>query len=434
MPTDLTLRLTSLIGLGIIIFLAWLLSERKRDASLRLIGWAVGLQFLFGVIVLRTGFGREFFEYVKVGFTVVTDASKAGAQFVFGNLTEFFLIDRVYQPGAGGLEPVDNFAVSAVFAFQVLPLIIFVTAASAVLQHLGIVQIVVRGIAWCMRRTLRTSGAETFGVSLMIFLGIESVSAIGGYLKGMTRSEIFTLMTTYLSTIAASVMVAYASFGAEPGHLLAASIMSAPAAILMAKLMVPETEKPLTANGAQIQVKVDSHNVFDAASSGASLGVQVALNVGAALIVFVGFIYLLDLITTAVTGGHTLTQILGYAFRPFAFIMGVPWADIPQVSELLATKSVFNEFLAYESMQRVIAPDVLPDGAVAADYISERGKTIATYALCGFANPGSVGIMIGAMDSMVPERRAEVAQLSGKAFIAGTLAAFATACVAGVLT
>lgn len=433
MPHDFSLRLLSLVGLFLMIGMAWALSERRRNVSLRLVGWAVGLQFLFGLLVLRTQVGSRFFEVVKTGFSVITDASRAGAQFVFGNLTDFFLIERVYQPGADGLQAVDNFAVSAVFAFQVLPLIIFVTAASAVLQHLGIVQFVVRGIAWCMRRTLRTSGAETFGVSLMIFLGIESVSAIGGYLKGMTRSELFTLMTTYLSTIAASVMVAYASFGAEPGHLLAASIMSAPAAVLMAKLLVPETEEPATDGTHRIEVKSESFNVFDAASSGAALGVQVALNVGGTLIVFVGFIYLLDLATTAVTGGATLTQLMGYVFRPFAFLMGVPWADVPQVAELLATKSVFNEFLAYESMQHVIAPETLPEGMTAADYLSPRAKMIATYALCGFANPGSLGIMIGAMDSMVPDRREEVARLSVKAFIGGTLAAFMTACVAGVL-
>lgn len=433
MPHDLSLRIMSLAGLFILIALAWAISERRSAVSLRLIGWAVGLQFIFGVLVLRTGFGRQFFEWVKVGFGVLTDASKAGAQFVFGNLTDFFLIERVYQPGADGLQPVDNFAVSAVFAFQVLPLIIFVTATSAVLQHLGIVQVVVRGIAWCMRRTLKTSGAETFAVSLMIFLGIESVAAIGVYLKTMTRSELFTLMTTFLATIAASVMVAYASFGAAPGHLLAASIMSAPAAILMAKLMVPETETPETSGEQRITVVSESHNVFDAAARGASLGVQVALNVGAVLIVFVGFIYLMDLATTTLTGGITLTHILGYAFRPFAVIMGVPWHDVPRVSELLATKSVFNEFLAYSNMQGMILPEALPEGKSAADYLSPRAHTIVTYALCGFANPGSLGIMIGAMDSLAPERRGEVAKLSGKALVAGTLAAFSTACVAGVL-
>ncbi len=420
---ELGLRMMSAVGLLALVGLAWLLSENRKRLPWRLVLWGLSLQFLLGGLVLRTPFGRPFFEWVKKGFDVITESSNAGASFLFGNLTRFFLIDGSVVYGPSG-QPISDapFAVSAVMAFSVLPVIIFVAALSAILRHFGIIQAVVRAMAWLMRRTLKTSGAETFGAALLVFVGIESVSALGGYLKSMTRSEIFVLLVAFLATIAASVMVAYASFGAEPGHLLAASIMSAPAAIVIAKVMIPETVTPETAGHARVIIPVESHNVFDAASQGAAQGLDIALHVGAMLIVFVGLIHMLDMAALALTP-YTLTEILGWAMRPFAFLMGVPWQDVPEVSKLLATKSIFNEFIAYSQLQPLIA-----DGS-----ISKRSVTIATYALCGFANPGSMGIMIGAMASMVPERRAEIAQLSLRAFIGGTLAAFMTACVAGIM-
>jgi len=360
---------------------------------------------------------------VRTGFDLLTEASDAGASFVFGNLTRFFLIEHVLTPGPEGLVQEGPFAISAVLAFKVLPVIIFVTALAAVSQHLRITQVVVGLMSRLMRRTMRTSGAETVGVSLLVFLGVESLTALSDYIKAMTRSEIFTLMVAFLSTIAASVMVTYASFGASPGHLLAASLMSAPAALVFAKLLVPETGTPPTAGDVRAPLPVESHNVFDAAARGTSLGLNVALQVGALLIVFVGAIHLLDQLTAGVTG-HSLSWLLGWVFRPFAFLMGVPWRDIGPVSELLAVKSVFNEFLAYEELQPLIA-----EGA-----LRPRSITIATYALCGFANPGSVGILMGALAGVVPERRGEVAQLCMKALVAGTLACFSTACIAGLLT
>lgn len=422
MENGIVLRLLSLLGLCCMVGLAWLLSEDRRRVSWRLVAWGMTLQFALGILVLRTPVGAPFFNWVKAGFDVLTSASHEGAEFVFGNLSEFFLIERVLVPGAEGMEPVEPFAISAVVAFQVLPVIIFVSGLSAILQHLGVIQAVVRGMAWLMRRTLKTSGAETFGAALLVFLGIESVSALGNYLRLMTRSEVFVLLVGFLATIASSVMVAYAGFGAEPGHLLAASLMSAPAAIVMAKLMVPETGEPATAGHGRVELPVESHNIFDAAARGGALGLNMALNVGALLIVFIGLIHIADLFTGAVTG-QTLTALLGWVFRPFAFLMGVPWSDIGPVSELLATKSVFNEFLAYEHLRPLVEDKAL----------SQRGVTITTYALCGFANPGSLGIMIGAFAGMVPERRAEVAALSLKAYVGGTLACFTTACVAGIL-
>lgn len=389
--------------------IAWALSENRRKVAWRIVLWGVGLQFAFGVLVLRTRFGRVFFEYVQAAFTILTDATKEGAGFVFGNLPE-------------------NFEIGAIVAFQVLPVIIFVSSLAAILQHMRVIQVVVRAFAHIMRRSMKTSGAETFGAALLVFLGIESLTALRGYLNQMTRSELCTIMTTFMATIAASVMVAYANFGAEPGHLLAASVMSAPAAILISKLMVPEEATPATGGATRVVIPVESHNVVDAAAKGASDGLHLALNVGAMLIAFIGLIYLLDLGVKGVTGlilaeGLTFPEMMGWFFRPFAFLMGVPRSDVAAVGELLGTKTVLNEFLAYADYKQMLA----------ANRLGPRAAAIATYALCGFANPGSLGILLGAATGMMPERRREIVNLGLKAFIGGTLACFTTACMAGML-
>ena len=424
MDNSVMLRLMSCVGLIVMFLIAWLLSETRRMVPWRILIWGVALQLILGIIVLRSWVGHAFFSGVRQAFDLLTSASSEGASFVFGNLSRFFLIENVMIPSAdGALVREEMFPISAVIAFNVLPVIIFVSGIAAVLQHLGVIQTAVRGMAWLMRRTLKTSGAETFVTALLVFIGIESVSTVSSYLKTMTRSELFTIMTAFLATIAASVMVAYAGFGAEPGHLLAASVMSAPAAIAIAKLMIPETGKPETASGGRFEMTVESENVFDAASRGAGVGLNMALNVGAVLIVFVGIIYLLDQGTIAVTGSSA-TVLISYLFRPFAFIMGVPMKDVAPFAKLLATKTVINEFIAYQQMQGLIAEGV----------ISKRTITIATYALCGFANPGSLGILIGGMAAIAPERRSDIAKMSLRALVAGTLAAFTTACIAGILT
>ncbi len=411
------LRLMSFTGLFAMMGLAWLLSEHRRKVPWRLVAWGVGLQFGLGLLILRTDFGAAFFGWVKGGFDVVTASSTEGAKFLFGNLTQFFILNK-----DAVLTSEDHFVVNAVVAFQVLPVIIFVSALAGILFHLRIVQGVVRAMAWLMRHTLKTSGAETFGAALLVFLGIESMSAIREYLKSMTRSELCTIMTAFMATIAASVMVVYASFGAEPGHLLAASLMSAPAALLLSKLLVPETETPQTQDGVRVEIPVESHNIVDAAARGASSGLTMALNVAAMLIAFIGLVFLADLILKALTG-HAFTEVMGWAFRPFAVLLGVPWKDVGAVAELLGTKTVLNEFLAYSNMQPLVEAGTL----------SPRSVTITTYALCGFANPGSLGILIGGLSGLIPERRAEIAALGFKALIGGTLACFMTACVAGIL-
>jgi concentrative nucleoside transporter, CNT family len=405
MDNLLFLRITSAIGLVAMIGLAWVLSENRRKVDWRLVLWGVGLQFVFAVIILRTAAGPIFFDAVKSAFDVLTDSTKEGAKFVFGTLPE-------------------NREIGAVVAFQVLPVIIFVSALSAILEYLGVIQIVIRAIAYVMRRTMKTSGAETFGAALQVFMGIETLPALRSYMNDMPRSELYTVMTTFMASIAASVMVAYAMFGAEPGHLFAASLMSAPAAILISKVMVPEVGVPKTNGATPVVIPVQSRNVVDAAARGASDGLTLALNVGAMLIAFIGLVYMADVIIRLATGWTTerpLTQIMGWVFRPFAFLMGVPLSDVGAVGALLGKKTVLNEFLAYADFT-ALKPTLSP-----------RSLVIATYALCGFANPGSLGILIGAMTSMVPERRDEIINLGLKSLIAGTLSTFMMACIAGIL-
>lgn len=397
--------------------LAWVMSENRRKIPWRIVFSGLGLQFALALLLLKTPLRAGVFAGMQKVVDVLTAATNEGSSFVFGALTKGFTLKQDAVVGANS-----DLMVFPAVAFQVLPVIILVSAIAGVLYHLRVIQAVVRGVAWTMRYTLKTSGAETFGAALLIFTGIESMTAIRAYLKGMTRSELCTVMTTFMATIAGSVMVVYASFGAAPGHLLAASLMSAPAAILVSKLMVPETGEPETRGGARIEIPIESHNVLDAAARGTSEGLYLALNVGAMLIAFIGIVYLLDLFLTALTG-LSFAGLMSYVFRPFAVVMGVPLQDVSRVSELLGTKTVLNEFLAYASLG-----DMMRNGA-----LSPRSVTIATYALCGFANPGSMGILIAGLTGIVPERRKDIVQLGLRAFVGGTLACFMTACVAGIL-
>jgi len=383
--------------------IAWSLSENRKAISWRLVAWGLALQFAIALAVLKTPLRDAIFPQAEAAVNVLTDATLAGASFVFGKL------------------PTDQ-GIGAIFAFQVLPVIIFVSALSAVLHHLRVIQTIVGVIAWLMQRTLKTSGAETFCAALQIFLGIEASTAVRAYIERMTRSELCVIMTTYMGTIAGSVMVVYSTFGAEAGHLLTASFMTAPAAILLAKILVPETEKPITAGGEKIQVPVETHNIVDAAAHGTAQGLQMALHVGATLIVFIGLVYLLDLIFQSITG-TTFVDTLGYVFRPVAWLLGIPSQDVAEVAKLLGKKTVLNEFVSYLDLKVLIETNA----------ISQRSITIATYALCSFANPGSIGITLAGLDAIAPSRRADVAKLCFKAFVGGALASLMTACIAGVI-
>jgi CNT family concentrative nucleoside transporter len=406
-----TLRLISAFGLLVMVAIAWALSENRKAISWRVVAWGLGLQFIIAVLVLKTNLREAVFPVAASAVGVLTDATVAGASVVFGTL------------------PTDA-NIGARFAFQVLPVIIFVSALSAVLTHLRVIPVIVGAVAWVMRRTLKTSGAETFCAALQIFLGIEASTAVRAYIQKMTRSELCVIMTTYMGTIAGSVMVVYASFGAEAGHLLTASFMTAPAAVLLAKMLVPETETPETSGDTRISIPSDSHNVIDAATQGTAQGLSMALHVGATLIVFIGAVYLLDLAVLKTSAlvlrretGYGFVDILGVAFRPFAWLLGVPGQDIAEVGRLLGKKTVFNEFLSYQDLQVAIANHSM----------TPRGIMIATYALCSFANPGSIGITIAGLAALAPDRRSDVAQLSLKAFVGGALASLMSACIAGML-
>ena len=406
-----TLRLTSAFGLLVMLAVAWALSENRKAISWRVVGWGLALQFIIAVLVLKTGLRETVFPAAASAVNVLTNATLSGASVVFGNL------------------PTDA-AINARFAFQVLPVVIFVSALSAILTHLRVIPVMVNGIAWVMRRTLKTSGAETFCAALQIFLGIEASTAVRVYIQKMTRSELCVIMTTYMGTIAGSVMVVYASFGAEAGHLLTASFMTAPAAVLLSKMLVPETEIPETSGDTPLDIPSDSHNVIDAAAQGTSQGLNMALHIGATLIVFIGSVYLLDLVFVKATAlilhretGYGFVDVLGVLFRPIAWLLGVPAQDLAEVGRLLGKKTVFNEFLSYQDLQT----------AIASHSMTPRGIMITTYALCSFANPGSIGITIAGIDALAPNRRADVARLSLKAFIGGALASLMTACIAGVL-
>ena len=403
METTIAQRAVAFLGLLVLLAIAFALSENRRKISLRIVIWGLGLQFVFAILFLKTPIQASLFAGMQRIVDVLSSATIEGAKFVFGNLAT-------------------DLNINAVVAFQVLPVIILVSAISAILYHLRVIQVLVHAIAWLMRRTMKTSGAETFGAALQIFFGIESMTALRGYLAQMTRSELCTVMTTFMANIAGSVMIIYATFGAEPGHLLTASIMSAPGAIVIAKLLVPETEEPLTSGGVEVKIPVDSHNVIDAASRGTAEGLQLALHVGAMLISFIGIIYLLNLLFSSITG-YTFIDVMSILFYPMAALFGVPKGDIAPLAALLAKKTVVNEFLAYIDLQTMVS----------AGTISPRGQMIATYALCGFANPGSTGVLIAGLSGLIPERRSEICALAVKSFIGGTITCFAMACIAGIL-
>ncbi|NLW51616.1 MAG: NupC/NupG family nucleoside CNT transporter [Candidatus Brocadiaceae bacterium] len=398
MGLDVGYRFVSFGGLIAMLALAWALSENRRALRARTILWGLGLQLALALFVLKTRPGAWLFGGVDRVFAHVLGFSDQGAAFVFGKLS---------------MEP----SYGALVAFRVLPVIVFVASLASILYHLRVIQWAVRQMARLMQVTMRTSGAESLSSALFVFMGIESVTAVGKYVAPMTRSELFVVMTGFMATIASSVMATYVMFGASAGHLLAASLMSAPAAIVIAKIMVPETGVPATAGRVEFEPEVGTANIMDAAATGATDGVKLGINIAAMLIAFVALIAMVNFALEAVTG-LTLQKAFGFMFAGFAAAMGVPRGEWLAVGELLGIKTVLNEFLAYEAMGGV--------------ELSVRARLISTYALCGFANLGSIAILIGGLSGVAPERRAEVAALGLKALVAGTLATFMTACYAGM--
>jgi CNT family concentrative nucleoside transporter len=401
-------RAVAAAGFVLLLALAWAISSDRRHVPWRAVARGVGLQLGLAGLLLLTRVGGWFFAAMGNFIDLLARVTDAGVIFLFGKLVE-----------------ANSFAVS------VLPIIVVMGSLFAVLYHLGIMQRVVDVLGMLLARTMGTSGAESLAAVANIFLGMtESALVVRPYLVRMTRSEIFSLMTVGMASVAGSVLVAYSKMlGSEyAGHLATASLLSAPAGLLIAKVMVPEREQPLTTAGGRVEVERTATNVFDAAAHGAVEGMRLAAYVGAMLIAFVALIALVNEGLGALGApfgyeGLSLQRVLGFFFAPFAFFMGIPWRDAQQVGGLLGIKTVLNEFIAYQELA-VLAGQ----GALA-----PRSIAITSYALCGFANFGSLAILLGGLGGLVPSRREEIARFGLRSIAAGTLSSFMTACVAGML-
>ena len=436
--TPLVDRLRSLVGLLALTGLAWLLSvDRKRPIPWRVVGWGLGLQLLFALFILKTPVGAQVFATANTVVVALLGFTVDGARFVFGNLVDNNIPLGAGDPGNGPFTAATGQVANtgSYFAFTVLPTIIFFSSLMTVLYHLGIMQKAVKGVAWVMQRTMHTSGAETLSAAGNIFVGqTEAPLLIKPFVEKMTLSELMAVMTAGFATVAGGVMAAYVGmlllyFPDIAGHLMAASVMSAPAALVVAKLMVPETETPVTANSLEISVERPDVNVIDAAARGASEGLYLALNVGAMLLAFVALIYLFNGFIGWVGGlagfeGLTLEMLLGWVLAPLAWLMGVSWADAPTVASLLGIKTVLNEFFAYIQLAGLLGGE---------QTLEPRSIVIATYALCGFANFSSIAIQLGGIGGIAPSRRHDLSRLGLRAMIGGTIAAFMTATVAGMI-
>lgn len=435
------LRLMSLLGTGLLVFLAWLLSVNRRRIDWRIVAWGIGLQFVFALLVLKTAPGEVFFAAVNAGFIKLLGFTQDGARFVFGNLVDTNVPVGIPAGEPAASSPIPPEAVTAwaatgaYFAFTVLPTIIFFSSLMALLYYLGVLQGVVRFFAAIMRRTMRTSGAETLAASANIFVGqTEAPLIVKPFLATMTRSELTCLMAAGFANTAGGVMAAYVGllspyFPQIAGHLLAASIMSAPAALAFSKVMFPETEEPVTKGAARIEVESLDVNAIDATTRGASEGLVLAFNVGAMLIAFTAMIFLVNAAIVWAgqqvgVEGLTVQRILGWVLAPLALAMGVPPQDAFEVGSLMGLKTVLNEFFAYLQLAQ--------DLGTGSD-LSPRSVIIATYALSGFANFASIGIQIGGIGAMAPERRHDLSRLGLRAMVAGSFASFQTATIAGML-
>jgi len=402
-------RFTGIIGMIVLLGIAFAMSNNRRKLDFRLIFWGLSLQLLFALFILKTPIGQPFFSAVDLVVKKLLSFSDAGSDFLFKSF------------GAGVVEaPLLN------FAFRVLPTIIFFSSLMAILYYLGIMQRIVKGIAWVMERTLKTSGAETLSVSANIFVGqTEAPLMIRPFVKGLTQSEVMAIMVGGFATVAGGVMAIYVKIlGDIPGiagHLMAASIMSAPAALVVAKIIYPETEIAATADDDTIHVEKIDDNAMEALARGATSGLQLAGNVAAMLIAFVALIAMVNALLGFV--GVTLQEILGFVFKPLAWTMGIPWEEAGIMGTLMGEKLVLTELIAYADLSELRS----------VGGISDRTAIIASYALCGFANFASIGIQIGGLGGIAPERRKDFAKLGLKAMFGGALASWLTATVAGIL-
>ena len=409
-------RVQPVAGLALILAIAYCLSSARHAIDYRTVAWGLTLQGLFAIIVLKTEAGRLVFQQLGALMTRLLNFTYVGSSFVFGPLGDPEVWPRIMT----GVLGEEGSRYANIFAFMVLPTIIFIAALFAMLYYFGVMQIIVRIFAVVMRRFMRASGAESLNVAASIFMGqTEAPLTIRPFLPRMTESELMTVMTAGMAHISGGVMAAYILFGVEAQHLLTAVIMTAPGTLMMAKLFVPETGRPETSGTVKLDVEQTDVNVIDAAGRGTGEGLHLAMNVGAMLISFLALVALVNAILGTV--GLSLQMIFGWAFAPVAWSMGVPWRDAPTIGNLLGTRMVLNEFVAYSQLGPL------------KDSLDPRSFTIATFALCGFANLSSIGIQIGGIGALAPERRHDLARLGLRAMFAGTLANFMTATIAGFL-
>jgi CNT family concentrative nucleoside transporter len=405
-------RFTGLLGIAAILTAAWLVSSNKRAIKLRVVLWGLGLQFAFALLVLKTDFGK-IFQSISVGVNAMLSYTEDGSKFVFGD-----------QLGSQG----GPFGV--IFAFQVLPIIIFIASFFSILYYFGIMQIVVKGMAIAMQKIMGASGAESLNVAASIFMGqTEAPLTIRPFIPRMTKSELFTIMVSGMAHVSGAVMAAYVKIAhVSIVHLLTAVIMTAPATIMLAKIMIPETEVPETAGTVTLKVEKHAVNVIDAAAQGAGDGLQLCLNIAAMLIAFLALIAMCN----GILGGlhslpfmgwlpQSLQKIFGFLFAPVAWLMGVRWNDCASIGNLLGTRLVLNEFVAFIDLGKIQSQ------------LDPKSFVIATYALCGFANFSSIAIQIGGIGALAPSRKSDLARLGMRAVAAGSMANFMSACVAGML-
>ena len=418
-----------LFGLAVLIGIVWLFSNNRRAVDWKLVSTGVILQIAFAALVLLVPGGRQVFDWLSHGFVAILGFVNEGSNFIFGSLMDI----ETY---------------GFIFAFQVLPTIIFFSALMGVLYHLGVMQAVVRAMAWAITKVMRVSGAETTSVCASVFIGqTEAPLTVRPYIGKMTQSELLTMMIGGMAHIAGGVLAAYVGMlgGGDPEqqaffakHLLAASIMAAPATLVIAKILVPETGEPLTRGTVKMEVEKTTANVIDAAASGAGDGLRLALNIGAMLLAFIALIALVDAplkwfgevtgIASWLGQPTSLATLLGYLLAPIAWVIGTPWEDATVVGSLIGQKVVINEFIAYTQLASIL------NGQVPNVALSPQGALIATYALCGFANFSSIAIQIGGIGGLAPERRSDLARFGLRAVLGGTIATLMTATIAGVLS
>ena len=404
------MHLQGLIGMILLLGIAFILSNNRRKINYRIIGWGLSLQFIFGILILKTPLGKPLFGFFDKVITKLISFSDSGSDFLFKSLV----------PGVGYHEAMVN------FAFRALPTIIFFSSLMTVLYHFGVIQFIVKWISRIMQKSMGTSGSETLSVAANIFVGqTEAPLMIRPFIRSMTQSELMAVMTGGFATVAGGVLALYVIWLKDipgiAGHLLAASVMSAPAAMVVAKIIYPETELSETSGDLNIIIEKPDSNTMEALGRGATEGLKLAANVAAMLVAFVALIamvnYLLTFADTSIQG------ILGFIFQPLAWAMGIPWEEAQMVGVLMGEKITLTELIAYSDLRDLILEQA----------ISDRTAIIASYALCGFANFASIGIQLGGIGGIAPERRKDLASLALKAMLGGALASWMTASIAGIL-